>query len=204
MLRDVTILPEVPAAPFASLSEAKAYLGIAGSGSDTLLTSLLTTATATVEAYCNTVIGLRAVEERITLDCAMRSLVLRHAPAVEVTSLEFDGTAQTVADYRLSKSTGMLREINGVEFGPDADWVVEYSAGWSVIPEPIKRATLELVKAGYLASERDGSIAKESVPDVADTEYRAAADNLITGPNGTQVPHNVAAFLEPYTLRHST
>lgn len=202
MFRDVEISPVLPSA-FVTLAEAKAYLGIAGDGSDTLLTALLLQSAVEIENYCNAVITQRTVTERIALDAEARSLVLRYAPAISLTSLSFDGVAETVGDYRLAKGLATVRSIAGSQFSAGADWVAVYEAGFATVPDAIKLASKEIIKDAFNAIDRDSSIARESVTDVGETEYRNEADSKAASPGGVQVSHRAASILAPYVLRFS-
>jgi hypothetical protein len=203
MFRDVEISPVLPSA-FVTLEEAKAYLGIAGAGSDTLITALLLQSAVEIESYCNTVITQRTVTERMALDAEARSLVLRYAPAIALTSLSFDAVAETVGDYRLAKELATVRNIQGSQFSAGADWVAVYTAGFATVPDDIKNAAKEIIKDAYNAASRDATIARESVADVGETEYRAEAESKAIGAGGVQVSHRAASMLAPYVLRYSS
>jgi hypothetical protein len=203
MFRDVEMSPVLPSA-FVTLAEAKAYLGIAGTGSDDLLTALLLQSAVEIESYCSTVITQRTITERMALDAEARSLVLRYAPAIALTSLSFDAVAETVGDYRLAKELATVRSIQGSQFSAGADWVAVYTAGFATVPDAIKNAAKEIIKDAYNAASRDATIARESVADVGETEYRAEAESKAIGAGGVQVSHRAASMLAPYVLRYSS
>lgn len=203
MLRDVEISPAVPASPFASVADIKTYLGVSGSGEDALYTALATTATALIEDYCGRIIGQRTVTERVRLDGPQRSIVLQHAPAIEVTSVKYDEVAETLADFRLAKAMATLRYVEGGEFGDGADWLIVYTAGWASIPAAVETACKELVKSLYNSKSRDDSVQRESVTDVGDVTYFPTSVSTMKGPTGVALPTSVALLLEPYVSRFS-
>lgn len=202
MFRDIEITPTLPTA-FVTLAEAKAFLDIADAGSDTRLTALLLQSAVEIENYCGTVVTQRTVTERMALDAEARSLVLRYAPAIALTSLSYDGIAETVGDYRLAKELATVRHTEGSQFGAGADWVAVYTAGFATVPDAFKAAALEIIKDAFNASKRDATIKRESVADVGDTEYRAEADSQAIGAGGVKVSHRAATILAPYVLRFS-
>lgn len=203
MLRDIELTPPLPAA-WVTLAEAKAHLDIAGTASDDKITAMLAPACATIEAYAGTVIAQRTVVERLALACEMRSIVLRYSPAIAVSAVAYDDTTQTLGDYRLAKATGILRHVDNNEFAAVADWVVTYTAGFATVPDPIKRATLDLLKHMREMSARSETVVRESVPDVGEVDYADAGAALVTGNGGAQVPPSVATALAPYVLRFSS
>lgn len=202
MSRDAEISPELPAA-WITRAEVKTDLGITGAAQDAKIDALLIPACTLVEAYCGTVVAQRTVTERLQLEDACSALTLRYAPAISLTSLEFDGIAQTVGDFRLAKSTAIVRHTLGTAFGAEGDWVVVYTAGFATVPAPIKQATLDLVRHLLSVSARDETLRRESVADVGETEYADTAVSLVTGANGAKVPPSVANALANYALQFS-
>lgn len=203
MLRDVSIDPELPAA-FVTLAEVKAYLDITDAASDTLLTAAIAIACKQIEAYCGTVFAPRTVTERLTLQDEVRSLVLRYSPVISVTSISYDEAVETLGEFRVAKAIGAVRYMEGGLFAAGADWLVVYSAGLATIPEEIKTAAKEIVKALHTARTRDAAISKESATDVGSAEYISPLEGGAIGAGGARVPWHVASLLEPYCLRYST
>ncbi len=60
------------------------------------------------------------------------------------------------------------------------------------------KTALEFVRDLYRAREREGSVVREAVPDVGETEYVAAVNG---GGAAVAVPANVAGALAPYVVR---
>lgn len=195
--RNFEITPEQPAA-LATLADVKALLGIAGTDSDALLTRYLNAASATVEAYCDTVFAARAVVETLFPVDAITDVVLSFSPVSALTEVKRDAGADIVAEFEILKRAGILRRLDGSLIAP-ARYDVKYSAGYATIPPAIVEATILHVRDLYNSKDRKAGVSRESVPDVADVTY--STDYLSTGANGVRVAAEVASLLEPFRRR---
>lgn len=197
--RDYTLTPTaVP--PLTTLADVKTFAGIAGSDHDTLLTSLIATASQTIEAFCGTLLSERTVEETIFQSETVTNLVLRFADVSELTSLTVDDQAATVADFHLLKRAGTLRRKDGASINAGTI-VATYKSGPAAAADPVKQATVELVKAMFEGRDRQTGVRSESVPDVAEYSYSDGRENISA--NGVALPPNVALLLMPYVSRYS-
>lgn len=190
--RDVSLDPVQPIA-FVSATDAKAYVGVTGSADDALIDSLCKAASASLEGYCNTIFGQRTVTEIMWPEDAITSLVLAHSPAISLTSISFDDTAQTVGNYLLMKSAGVVRNSNGDQI-PAQKVTVVYVAGYGTLPDDVLEATRQLVKFLYGAKSRDAAIASESIDGVGSAAYRGLED-VVKGPTGVALPGPIAALV---------
>jgi len=196
--REVELTPAAPAA-FATLAEAKSFLGISGAEHDDMLTRALASASVAIEAFCNTVFPQRTVTEFAVAEDEVSTFVLRHAPVSAVASVSIAGTAYDVAEFRIMKTSGMVRRVDGAAM-PSGDFEIEYTAGYATVPEGVKQAALEYVRDVYNGAGRDVTVASEDVPDVGRVSY-ASDPYAIGGPTGAKLSATVAAHLMPYVSR---
>lgn len=193
--RDVSISPEAPASGFASLADVKSFLGISGAGSDTRLNTLIAAATLQIEGYCGRILAQRTVTELLDADDAYSAIVVSRFPIISLTSVKFDDVAQTVGDFRASKSSGVLRVAAGGTF-PIGLLEFVYEAGYATIPVPIGEACIRLVAALYNSNGQAIGVKSETVEGVGSVTYGEAGVSR----NGANVPFEVANLLTPYTV----
>lgn len=201
--RDVTLNPIAPAA-WLTLADAKAFIGVAGATDDALITALIAAACLSIESYCARPIAERAVSEALWTEEAHGSIVLAIPQVSVLSALTHADEAQTVGDFALLKSAGMIRRNDGSALGA-GKWTFTYTAGFAdgSIPAPIVQATKEYVRDLYNSRGRQVGVESESVPDVGEVSYFETSTYMSAGPNGTRLPSHVAAYLEPYVLRFS-
>jgi uncharacterized phiE125 gp8 family phage protein len=143
-----------------SLTEVKAWLKIDGTDEDTLLTSLIASATAECEAYA----GLSFITRTRTVSLTHfhgKDILLPYGPVTELTSIEYvdqDDADQTIddADYSIDMASGLAR-VRVTETWPStnrtlSNVVVTYVAGYedaAAVPEIIKTAIKKKVALDY-------------------------------------------------------
>lgn len=81
-------------------------------------------------------------------------LVLRHHPAISITSIDVDGTASAADTYRLSTSTGLVQSLNGWTRTSWGVVTVTYVAGMLVVPPPIRDVALHVVARMWQTSQQ--------------------------------------------------
>ncbi len=203
--RDVTLNPVAPAA-LCTLADAKALCGISCSTDDALITSLTVLASSAVEKYCNTIFAARTVTEIVIPEENVSGLMLRYAPSGDVATIRRDDTgagfvSETVGDYRVMKSTGILKRKDGTAI-PASTYEIVYAAGYADadVPPEIRQAVLELTRQIYnfRGSPLAEGIAKVQTADVGSTEYTNQFGATMLGPTGSALPVAVAAMLGPY------
>jgi uncharacterized phiE125 gp8 family phage protein len=198
-----------PAETPVSLTEAKAQLGVTGSGSDTLITALIAAATERLDGWAG-VLGRALVTQTWAQTfprfpaCEVIGLAL--APVQSVTSIAYydaDNAAQT-----LSASVYTLLDD---EIGPfvtlqaDQSWpgtyaredavTVTYVAGYgaaAAVPAPIRQAIILMVRELHQFSLQDSRLVREQVPGVGMREYAQGAAAQ------SPLPRAAAALLAPY------
>lgn len=197
--REQTLTPADPDA-FVTLADAKSFLGITDSASDTLLASLLSAAASAFEAYCDHIFTARTVVETIDLREAANVFLLRYAPIRSWTSLTYDGTAVSNTDLFVVERTGMIRYVEGTIFAKGR-YVASYAGGYTTIPAAVTHATLLYVQDLYKGRRRDSAIMKEDIEDVGSVEYRRDMGR-VTGAGGVRLPLAVADLLAPYKCEY--
>lgn len=194
--RDNSWSPVDPTAP-ATLAEAKAFLGITDNSADTLLTRLLAAAPRQIEAWCDApLFGQRTVTETIYFEAQPAMLALSYRSVGGLSSLTLDGTAATLGDFDVLAGAGIVRRKDGGRIG-GLKVVAVYTAGYATIPDELKQGALELVRAGYLATKRDGAVKSESVEGVGSVTYLSEGDFVIAGARGS-LPLAAAGYLDPF------
>ena len=153
-----------------TLTEVKAWLKIDGTDEDTLLTSLIASATAECESYS----GLSFITRTRTVKLSSfngRDLILPYGPVTTLTSIAYtdeDDDAATVdaADYSLDIASGLAR-VRVTESWPYtnktlSNVVVTYVAGYAnaaAVPEVIKTAIKQKVALDF---EKRGDVDTDS------------------------------------------
>jgi hypothetical protein len=175
-----------------SLSAVKAYLGVAGTDDDALLTELIARASDGIVAHCGREFAAADYEEYHDGD-GSDSVLLNQRPVIEVLALSDDGVEVAADDHVTYPELGVVRLKSGV-FGRGARSVyVSYRAGYETIPGDVEQAaiqwTAELYQGRGAADGRE--IKSERVGDYAVT---------YDGAENPGVPAEVRAALEPYRI----
>lgn len=130
-----------------TLAEMKSYLGLSTTTYDAFLTSQIAVISDTIEAYCRR--RFKATDYTQTFysnDYQISSqMELYHFPVIGTPTIEVDGDA--ITDFRVNRPTAILTRRNGFFCGDET--VVQYSAGYASIPEPIKSVVYSLVEERY-------------------------------------------------------
>ena len=150
----------LPTTLVVSLVEVKAWLKIDGTDDDTLLTSLIASATAECEAYA----GLSFITRTRTVKLSYfsgKEIILPYGPVTSLTSIDYvdpDDASQTVdpGDYTVDIASGLAR-VRVTESWPYtslglSNVVVTYVAGYAnaaAVPEIIKTAIKKKIAVDY-------------------------------------------------------
>lgn len=143
-----------PASEPITLAEAKKHLELAigDETHDDHLTAIIQAAREVWERDTQWATTERAVTE--TFESIGYRLVLAIRPASAITSVTFDGTAQSSGTYSLKASSNTLELDNGWS-GEDLDSVsVVYTAGSASVPEIVKHA-IKLQVSMMFDNEKD-------------------------------------------------
>lgn len=200
-VRNLDISPLLPT-PWVTLADVKAFIGVADTGSDALLTAMLATAVQQTESYCGAYFSARTVTETMYPEDPLRTLVLGTAPVVTLTSLTFDdGAAENLISYTALLRQGMLKRVDGSALSA-RKMVAVYTVGYSgasdpLLPAPLVQAVKEYVRDLYNTKDRVAGIVSESVTGIGSITY-SASSTAVAGAGGARVPDSVAALLAPY------
>ena len=150
----------LPATLVVSLTEVKAWLKIDGTNEDTLLTSLIASATAECEAYA----GLSFITRTRTVKLdsfSGRELILPYGPVTALSSIAYSdeddvSTPISSGDYTYDIASGLAR-VRVTESWPAtnralSNVVVTYVAGFAnaaAVPELIKTAVKQKIALDY-------------------------------------------------------
>jgi uncharacterized phiE125 gp8 family phage protein len=133
----------------------KSYLGLSGTAYDAVIDLLIPAASEAIEKFCGRRFGQASYTEYRDGEAADR-VVLRERPVTLVTAVwddpdrDFDDDSRLDADeYVLEPESGIVR----LRYGSFADGVrnvkVQYTAGYSAIPQDLAQACLMLVAAWF-------------------------------------------------------
>ncbi|QOZ17443.1 hypothetical protein XI02_22320 [Bradyrhizobium sp. CCBAU 21365] len=177
------------------LDTVKAELGIGDRGSDDKLKKLISQASGIVASYCNRVFALETVQETFRVRCGTHGLTTGRYPIAEITSVSENDADLSADDFEADLEAGIIERLRSgcVVRWPQGKVTVVYSAGYNLpadVPEPVERATIELVKQFYTSGDRDPLVRSETVEGAGSTDYFAP-------PTGGFTP-DVEALLEPF------
>lgn len=179
----------------------KTYLGITGSGDDTLLTALIARAQAVIDSHCRRTFEASGDTTRyfdaerdvdgvtLFLDedlCAITSIT--NGDGDVLTASEYTTEPRNRTPYyaiRLLGSSGLYWTVNDSSDAEDAIAIVGKWAYSTSAPDDIVHATLRL--AGYLYRQRDNA---------ADLDRPVIAGNATVLPS--QLPSDLKTLLAPY------
>ena len=152
-----------------TLANAKAWLGIAGTTDDPLLTRLVSGASQFIQAWLNRQL-LSASYSEVRDGHGGAALVFGNYPVSAVSSVLIDSisipTAVNITDsgYRFTATKIMLA---GYVFSRgQGNVTLGYTAGYSSIPPEIEQACLELVGFKYRERDRIGHASKSLAGEV--------------------------------------
>ncbi len=194
--RNAELTPALPAG-FVTLADVKAYLGVSDDAQNAKLTSMIDAASATSEAFCNTIFATRTVVETIQIEDDVSNIVLGYSPVSAVISLSCDVTAETSADFMLLRSNGFLRKADGSQCSAGF-YTITYTAGFATLPEAVTLACKEFVRDLYNANGVNPLVKSDAVEGVGSTSFHAPGSYYVTGTTGARVPVAIAGMLGSY------
>jgi hypothetical protein len=186
-----------------TLARVKEYMGITVSTYDTVLTTLLNTATKWVKDYCNRPLGwaTQAVVEYATPNDA-DTIVLKCDPVTAISAIYIvknAATAYTFTTPEYEWTEGGVVRLTGNAVAGWNDWrwgtfpigayvfdkpsfgmgiacvKVEYTGGYATIPEDLQQAVVEIVKGLYQQRTEDTTIESEKLGDYS---YKRTAGGI--------------------------
>lgn len=102
-----------------------------------------------------------------------RSLELSRKPVIEITSVIENDAVLDPTEFEVQKSSGLLKRLyDDRECGwPHGKIVVEYLAGWDVVPDNLKFAALRFAQLIAQQAGRDPLLKSENTPGVLAREW---------------------------------
>ena len=172
-----------------SLDDALDELGLTSDGGtqDTQVGRMIGRVSAAISTYCDRVFVRQSYRDQFRYACFSSGvpLILSQAPiAVDedgdlVLIASEDGTAVAAAEWEVNRTAGMLYRLDSAAGA--AAWsgsliVVDYDAGFDLIPEDVQAAALEWMGVRWATRGRDPALRSLSIPDVvAETYFDPAA-----------------------------
>lgn len=164
-----------------SLAELRAAAGVSDGSQDAVLTPLGNYVSAMITKACKVAragaipptLRLETVTETFRLKSEQTSLVLARRPIVTVTSATESDSELDVSDYEIDAASGIFYKISG---DAKVNWgigpvVIEYSAGYSTVPDDLKYAAIKFVQAELTTGARDPLLKRIRIEGVSEREY---------------------------------
>jgi hypothetical protein len=201
-----------PAASLAliTLDQAKAALGIdpADTSQDAALTQQIDQVSRAIDNYCDRIFVRQGYTDQYRYVynwlASGEPLLTRQLPiaadvaGAAVVTISEDGVAVDSASFEADLERGALYRLDGTVV---ASWtgksiVVDYDAGFDVIPDDIQGAAVEWLTARWKAQGRDPALRSETIPDVITQVWSSDAVSTTT----SSIPSGVQDWLAPYRL----
>lgn len=186
-----------------TLAAVKADLGLTGAEEDARLDALIEQYSAAMVGWCGRPFALETLRETAFSRTATDGLMLSRWPIVSIASITVDGTAVAAEAYTVDSTGGLVYQRQSGHCGfwwPRGETVATYSAGYVLpgedertLPHDVERAAIMLVKAAFLASDRDPLVRSDSVDGVGTTTWFPTL-----GTAGDAMPLEVQGLLAPY------
>ncbi|SEK23415.1 hypothetical protein SAMN04515666_1013 [Bosea lupini] len=186
-----------------TLAAVKADLGLTGAEEDARLDALIEQYSAAIVGWCGRPFALEMLRETIFSPAATNGLMLSCWPVVSIASITLDGVAIAPEAYTVDRNAGLVHQRQPGPSGfwwPRGETVATYAAGYILpgsaertLPYDVERAAIMLVKAAFLAAERDPHVRSDSVEGVGTTTWFSTL-----GTAGDAMPLEVQGLLTPY------
>ncbi len=200
----------VPATNLAlvTLDQAKVALGIdpADTSKDALVQRYIDQISAAIDRYCGRTFARQTYRDQNRYACNWLNpgdpLLTRQWPiplddgGVPVLTVTEGGTVVDPAQWEVDTETGSLYRLDASAMM--YPWtsnliVLDYDAGYDVIPADVQGAALQYLSQQWFTDIRDPTLRSETIPDVISQTY---ADPSAGG--STAVPLGVRDWLTPY------
>ncbi len=204
--RLLTTINTAASGTLASLADAKAELSLTSGDQDAIVSRYLAASTAAIEQFCNRTFGVQGITDEFWPDReshayqvtpGISEIIVSQWPIVAVETVTENGdTLDDGTDYRVDYRVGKVIRLNEQPY--PTFWrawpiSIKYTGGYATIPADVQDACIRLVKARYLAKDRDPFLRSESIPGVRDASWWIA-----TGSDAGNMPPDVQDILENY------
>jgi Phage gp6-like head-tail connector protein len=169
-----------PAASLAlvTLDQVKGMLGIdlTDTSQDALLTQHIAAVSAAINNYCDRIFVVQTYRDQLRNVCGWfgQPIVTRQYPITVVSdvptvTITESGVALDPAAFEVFAEAGELYRLDG-SANPNA-WtdpltVIDYTAGFNPVPDPVQNAALEWITVRFYQTGNDPTVLSETIPDV--------------------------------------
>ena len=166
---------------FASVEDVKSYIGLTTDADDVLLSSIIASVETFIESWSNRTFTVTPQID-IFSGGGGQEHVFSYWPVVSVSNVSIDGQSIPVA-ATINDSGYMCYEDRLLLFGYNFGWgkrscVVQYSAGWAVIPPDIQQACIEMTAISYKERDRIGLNSKSLAGETTAYNTKALTDHV--------------------------
>lgn len=166
-----------------TLDSVKAWLGVSSATDDALLARLVSASSAYVETWLNRSI-LSATYSDTRDGHGRTRMMLPQAPVTAISSVTVDGvavpaaTTATMSGYVFTETSVGLR---GYTFTSGMNNVViQYTAGFDVVPTDVEQAVIELIGRRYKERDRIGLVSKGLAGETITYTQKDMSDGIKT------------------------
>jgi uncharacterized phiE125 gp8 family phage protein len=169
---------------FATLADLKVYLGITGTDSDSLLTTMLEAATKSMQNLIGRSIFSATYTEKFqSRKHDITEVQLKEFPITSITSItDGDGNMLDESDYELYEEEGCIvfsdYYTDGLSLTAYKELTVVYVAGYATVPADIEMACMDYAKQMYLDRDENPSLSGERLGDYSYTKLAAKAGQV--------------------------
>jgi hypothetical protein len=164
-----------------TLAELRAAAGVSDGRKDATLVPLGNYISAMITKACKVAkagaipptLRLETVTETFRLKSSQSTLVLARRPVVAFTSVMISSSESDVSDYEYDAAAGILYNVSGDAHivWPVGPVVIEYSAGWAIVPDDLKYAAMKFVQGELSSTSRDPTLKRLKIEGVSEREW---------------------------------
>lgn len=165
-------------ADYCTLSDVKNYLNITSINSDTLLSSLITSASAYIENWTNRVFSSSSNTAKFNGNNS-HIMMLKDYPIISVTSVKVGNTYYSASD---GMSVGYVADdvaiylIGAIYEKGYSNIEISYTSGYATIPADIKQVCIDLVAYKFKETDRVGILSKTMAGEVVSFDSKDLKD----------------------------
>lgn len=187
--------------PLITKAEYKAYAGINSTTQDSAIDTLIPKVSQLVKSICRrTFVDYVSTSKVEYHEGGSALLVPEEYPVITVSSLEYSsdyGSTYTTlveyTDYVLSKASDSIKSISATEFSSSINgYRITYTAGYTVLPEDLKLAILDLI-AYYL--KNDSAVHSSKSPSTGSVQIEYVTN--------TNLPAHIKRVLDLYAANYN-
>jgi hypothetical protein len=201
MMRPLTSIVLTPATDrdLVALEDVREQLAIRSTDTahDAWLAKVITRTSRQAERYCNRVFatqGYRDIYGDVS-GISGQPLMAGQAPIIDVTAVTVDDASLVAdTDYTVDQPPGHLYRLGDIpQWTSTGAIVIEYTAGFDVIPDDVQQAVIELCVAEFRGRGRDPMLRERDTPSLGRESFWVGGP-----PGGATLPGDIAGLLAPY------